>query len=312
MSFQSILAAVAPVILILVLGFAAGKHRSFDQDQSRGLSKLALTYALPAALFLAMAHFDRSLLMRQGPIVVVMTLGYCGFFLVCYAILRARLDALRAALLGYTLSSTAAPIYGLTVLTPLFGHEVAAGIVGLAALVTNLGQVSVAIFLLQSAEGKPGARPSLFASLGRCAANPLVWAPLLGAAFALAGWSLDSVAAAALQPLAASASGVAIFACGLALAAYPLRLGSRTAILGSLVCVIVQPAVFFLLIKGFGLTGPMAEAAFVASAMPTSTPSVLFAQQYGAYEAEIAAIMLVTTAGIAVTLPLSLWIGALL
>jgi hypothetical protein len=57
---------------------------------------------------------------------------------------------------GYTFASTAVPIYGLTVLTPIYGGQVAAGIVGLAALVTNLAQVSVAVFLLQSAFSELG------------------------------------------------------------------------------------------------------------------------------------------------------------
>jgi malonate transporter and related proteins len=66
------------------------------------------------------------------------------------------MDNLKAALLGYTFASTAVPIYGLTVLTPIYGGQVAAGIVGLAALVTNLAQVSVAVFLLQSASTELG------------------------------------------------------------------------------------------------------------------------------------------------------------
>jgi malonate transporter and related proteins len=143
---------MAPVILVLALGFAAGKHHSFSADQARGLSRLALTYALPAALFLGMAHFDRALLLRQGP----------------------------------------------------------------------------------------------------------------------------------------------------------------TVILGSLVALVVQPALFFIMIKVGGVSRAMARAAFVASPMPTGTPSVLFAQQYGSCEAEAASIMLVTTLGMLVALPASIALSAYL
>ena len=105
-----------------------------------------------------MAHFDRQLLLRQGPVVVVMLIGYSLFFLAGYAILRLlRMDKLQAVLFSYTVSSTAAPIYGLTVLVPIFGETVGTGIVGLSALVTNLAQVSIAIFLLQSAATNPNA-----------------------------------------------------------------------------------------------------------------------------------------------------------
>src|SRR4051794_8725440 len=57
--------AIAPVLLVLALGYAAGKHHSFSADQAKGLSRLALAYALPAALFLGMAHFNRALLLQQ-------------------------------------------------------------------------------------------------------------------------------------------------------------------------------------------------------------------------------------------------------
>lgn len=313
MNVQILLSAIAPVMLILALGFAAGKHQSFDADQSRGFSRLALQYALPATLFLGMAHFNRHLLLEQGPVVIVMLIGYSAFFLVAYGVLRAlRMDKLRATLLSYAVSSTAVPIYGLTVLVPIFGEEVGTGIVGLAALVTNLTQVAVAIFLLQSASAKPGSSPSVLATIRRSAANPLVWSPVLGAVFALFEWQLSPLVSAALKPLAVSAAGVAIFASGLALAAYPMKLTSRVVVLGSLVCIALQPALFFAMVKVGGLTGSMAKAAFVGSAMPTATPSVLFAQQYGAYEAETASIMLITTVGLVVALPVTLALSAYL
>jgi predicted permease len=191
------------------------------------------------------------------------------------------LDQLKATLLGYAVSSTAVPIYGITVLTPIYGAQVGTGIVGLAALVTNLTQVSVAVFLLQRGSAKLGAAISVWRSLGHAAAKPLVWCPVVGAAFALSGFNLAPLVSSALNPLAVSAAGVAIFASGVALAAYPIKLMSRVVILGSLVCIVLQPVVFFLLVNLGGLTGAMAKAAFVSSTMPTSSPSVMFAQQYG-------------------------------
>jgi len=144
------------------------------------------------------------------------------------------------------MASTAVPIYGLTVLIPIYGQGVGTGIVGLAALVTNLAQVSVAVYLLQSAAAssngsarsvgssstessgsvtlKAVPAPSALTAIDRSAANPLVWCPVLGAAFALSGLPLSQYVFLALSPLAVSAAGVAIFAGGLALAEHPLKL----------------------------------------------------------------------------------------
>jgi hypothetical protein len=313
MNIQILLSAMIPVILVLGLGFAAGKHNSFTMDQTGGFSRLALQFALPAALFLGMAHFDRHLLLQQGPVVLVMLIGYSGFFLAGYWILRAmRLNKLEATLFSYAASSTAAPIFGLTVLVPIYGEEVGTGIVGLAALVTNLAQVSIAIFLLQSAAAKQDSSPSVWTTIGRVAMNPLVWAPVLGAVFALTGWRLSPLVSTGLRPLAVSAAGVAIFAGGLTLAAFPMKLTSRAVILGTLACIVLKPALFFLMIKGGHLSGALVNATFVASAMPTATLAVLLAQEYGAYQAEMAGIMLLTTVGMLVAVPTSIALSAYL
>jgi malonate transporter len=65
-SVSILISARAPVILVLALGYSAEKHHSFNADQAKALSYLALKYALPAALFPGMAHFDRALLLRKG------------------------------------------------------------------------------------------------------------------------------------------------------------------------------------------------------------------------------------------------------
>jgi len=126
---------------------------------------------------------------------------------------------------------------------------------------------------------------------------------VFGAIIALTGVRLSPYVSAALQPLAVSAAAVAIFASGLALAGHPVNLTSRTVLLGTFVCLVIQPLFFFAMIKFGGLTNAMAKATFVASVMPTGTPSVLFAQQYGRREAESATIMLLTTLAMPIVLP---------
>jgi len=302
----TLLSALAPVLLVLGLGFAAGKHKSFDDDQTKGLSHLALTFALPAALFLSMAHFSRSTLLSEAPIALVMLTGYTGLYLFLYGLLRALgQDKLRSALLGYTFASSSVPVFGLTILTPIYGQDTGSAVVGLVALITNLAQVSIAVFLLESASAGPGTNPSALRSIARSAANPLVWAPVLGGLLAVIGLQLSPYVAATLEPLAAAASGVSIFAAGLVLSAHRLTF-SRIVVIGTLVVLAVQPLLFFAALKLGGLSGSMAGATVVASAFPTATVAILFARQYRTAEAEIASIMLMTTLGMAVSIPLTL------
>jgi hypothetical protein len=137
---------------------------------------------------------------KGPPIAIVMLIGYSGLYLFLFWLLRVLgMDKLRAALLGYTFASTAVPIYGLTVLVPIYGEQVGTGIVGLTALITNLTQVAIAVFLLQSAAAnsvaaKSAMGASTLATIGCSAANPLVWSPIVGATIritsqGLLGWS---------------------------------------------------------------------------------------------------------------------------
>jgi len=50
MNIGGLFGALTPVFFVLALGYFAGKRNAFDADQSAGLSKLALTFALPASL----------------------------------------------------------------------------------------------------------------------------------------------------------------------------------------------------------------------------------------------------------------------
>jgi malonate transporter and related proteins len=115
-----------------------------------------------------------------------------------------------------------------------------------------------------------------------------------------------------LNPLAVAAGGVAIFASGLVLAAHPVKKAPKTVITGSLFSLILKPALFFAVLRVIGVSTPMGRATFVASSMPIGTPSVLFAQQYSSCEAETASIMLVTTVGMLVVLPVSIALSAYL
>lgn len=308
MNLTILMSAIAPVVFIIILGYWAGRQKSFTLIQARGFSHFALHYALPAALFLGMAQFDHSLLIQQGPIATIMIVGYALFFIISYFILRfASYDKIQATLLSYTVSSTAAPIYGLTVLVPIYGLQTGSGVVGLAALITNLFQVSIVIFMLHSAVAIPITASSLSSFpliLTKTLKNPLVWAPVLGTILSLSGITVPHIDVATLHPLAASAAGVAIFACGLTLSSYTFNFASKTVIIGSLICIIFQPVLFFVLIKTWGLKTSMAKATFVSSAMPTSTPSVLFAQQYEKCQSETSSIMLITTLGMVLIIPI--------
>jgi predicted permease len=62
MNIGGLVGGLLPVFFVLALGYVAGKRNAFEVDQSAGLSKLALTFALPAFLFVSMTDIGRGVL----------------------------------------------------------------------------------------------------------------------------------------------------------------------------------------------------------------------------------------------------------
>jgi malonate transporter len=88
MNLAGLLDALLPVFFVLALGYAAGKRNTFDADQAAGLSKLALTFALPAALFVSMTHLAKELLLEQGRLVLALIVAHTGLFLTSWLVLQ--------------------------------------------------------------------------------------------------------------------------------------------------------------------------------------------------------------------------------
>jgi malonate transporter len=63
MNISNIVGALFPIFFVLALGYLAGKRHTFDADQAAGFSKLALSFALPASLFVSMTSIPRDLLL---------------------------------------------------------------------------------------------------------------------------------------------------------------------------------------------------------------------------------------------------------
>src|SRR5258708_18792223 len=88
MNIGGLFGALTPVFFVLALGYLAGKRKAFDADQSAGLSKLALTFALPASLFVSMTDIRKDLLLEQGRLVLALILSHAGLFVAAWLLLR--------------------------------------------------------------------------------------------------------------------------------------------------------------------------------------------------------------------------------
>jgi predicted permease len=119
------------------------------------LSKLALTFALPASLFVSMTDIRRDLLVHQGRLVLALFIVHVGLFVVAWLILRLVPSLRGTAAIVYALmvATSATPVFGIAVLQPLLGPTSTAT-VGLVALTINF-TVPLAVVMLEiDAAGK--------------------------------------------------------------------------------------------------------------------------------------------------------------
>ena len=321
MNIRGLVGALLPVFFVLALGYFAGKRRSFDADQTAGLSKLALGFALPASLFVGMTEIPRDLLLEQGRLVLVLMLSHVGLFLVAWLLLQ-RVKALRgpaAIICALMLATSATPVFGIAVLHPLLG-DTSTGTVGLVALAINFA-VPTAIILLE-AQDSPQSTHSEAASSGSSSRtssvlsgiksglqSPLLWGPVLGIAVVLLGVRLPVDIKGCLEMIGSATSGVAVFTVGLTLAAHSFSL-SKTVVLVTLGRITVQTAVLFALLRLFHVESPFSREALVCCSFPLATIVVLLASKYHAMEGESASALLLSTLSLVVTVPLIIAISA--
>ena len=307
MNVGGLVGALLPVFFVLALGYLAGKWNEFDADQAAGLSKLALSFALPASLFVGMTEIPRELLLQQGRLVLALILAHVGLFLVAWFLLR-RLNKLQgpaSIICALMLATSATPVFGIAVLQPLLG-DTSAGTVGLVALAINL-VVPTAIILLESsgtgaASGASSARAQVLSGLKSGLKSPLLWAPVLGIVVVLLGLRIPKEVASCFAMIGSATSGVAVFTVGLTLAAHAFHL-SKAVLLSTLGRITVQTAVLFALLHLLHVQSAFAREALVCCSFPLATIVVLLAAKYKTMEAESASALLLSTLSLVVTVP---------
>jgi malonate transporter len=315
MNLSNIMGALFPIFFVLALGYLAGKRNTFDADQAAGFSKLALSFALPASLFVSMTDIPRDLLLGQGRLVLALILSHVGLFVIAWIALRqvASLRGTPAIIYSLMLATSATPVFGLAVLEPILGAS-SAGAVGLVALAINL-TVPLAVVLLEmdaavrnrAAGTTTSTANPVTTGLKAGIKSPLLWGPLLGIAVVLARIHVPSVATGSVELIGSATSGVAVFSVGLVLAAHPVRF-SAGVFAGSLARVAVQAAMLFVLLRLLLVRSPFSREALICCSFPLATVVVLFAARYKSAQSEAASMLLISTLALAVTVPTMLWI----
>jgi malonate transporter len=303
---DAILASLAPVFLVMALGYVAGRTKQFDNHKIDSLNDLVMDFALPAALFTAMAQAPRQAMIAQAHLALVLLVAMLAAFALAYFLqVRCfRSDPRESALIALTASGPNVGSAGLPIVAALFNKSASIS-VAVAVAVAAIVLTPLSLVLLESAEGT---KRKPLAIIGTALIKPIVIAPILGCLASFSGLSLPPLLDSTLALVGQGASGTALFLTGLVLSAQPVRL-TRNVGLIAIIKNILQPSLTALFAMPL-LDATEARVAVMLTAVPSGAFGVLFAIRYNIVSVRIGTILIVSTIASAVTLTAAILLSA--
>jgi malonate transporter and related proteins len=309
----TILNSLAPVFFVLGLGYAAGLRKIVDNKNVHSINIMLMNFALPCALFLAIARTSSKVLVQQYRLVLALALAMILIYALTWILQRQLFHLLpgEAAVQSLTVAFSNNVAVGLPLLISMYGPEgtvaVAAGI-GVGAIVIS----PITLVILESGTEKALTMSVntrlLYAVLQSCK-RPIVWAPLVGMAFSLLAIPIPDVAGRMLNLIGQATAGVALFLTGLILSAQPFRLEGN-AITGVILKNIVQVALMFAFVRLFGVPAPAARQGVLLAAVPAGFFGTVFGARYGVASVEASSTLIASTVFSVVTLSLIIYLTA--
>lgn len=316
-----IIKALAPIFVILLLGFWAGKSKLVDNGNVALLNIFLMDFALPGALFLATVQTPWAGIVKQVPLIAVLTLSMWVAYALIYA-LSLKLSGKSSPDSAVQSLTVGLPNYaalGLPILGGVLGEST--GISLNVAIAISCGSVLMTPFCLMILEaGKAkqrGEQASMGALLPRLIylsfKKPIVYGPLVGVIGSAILGAFDAKAPElmiiALKPLGAAALAAALFLTGVILSARQLKINVPV-LFGAFIKNLAQPFVAWGLVIVFGIDPVVGRAGILLIALPAGFFGVVFGNRFGVQSPDAEGTLLVSTAAFVVTIPLFIMLTA--
>jgi hypothetical protein len=305
-----VISSLLPVVLLIVIGFVAGRMKLIRGEAVRDLSNLVFLVLVQALLFrsMATAHLERLDLRSVALYYIVAGAMFLALLFIQGLNSRSAVLAL-AAIFSNTL------MIGVPLVQLAYGQ---AGLLNLFTLISMhalilLTLATVVIELLvareQAASGQEARRPIL-ATVGRAVKNailhPVPLPIIMGFLYSLTGLGLHPVVDRPLKLLGDAFGPVALVLVGVTLAQTAIGAHLRGALGISLVKCVVHPALMALAGWALGLSGLPLAVMVVAAALPVGANVFLFSQRYHKAEELVTASVAVSTAVAVVTISITM------
>lgn len=299
---------IAPVFLVMILGFGMGKTRLFPEGASAVLISFVWYVAIPALMFRGIASKD---LPSADELIFVATYYSSLYFIYILAVFLTRnllkLSHAEQGTFALTACFANGGFIGIPILEGAYGEE---GVRLLLVLLSfhTLTLIPITTFIVERAQHKEGEGPGLIArTFDSVRQNPILIALISGLTWSALSlpfpYWLDKV----LELPANSAAPVGLFAAGLALSNVRIAGDLWHAILVVFLKLIVLPATVFCVAHfGLGLPKIWVGVATLMAGLPSGMVAYSFASQYGIGARRAATAVLISTSLSVVTLTIIL------
>lgn len=308
---------VAPILLIIVIGYSYGRTNPDSGNADKLINDYVLYIALPALLFIAVASADINELKQWGFMLSTLAGISVSYILATLLAKCMKIQLPQSSILSMGACYGTTGYMGIPILLSVYGEQAALP----AAIATILHNVPVIIAVLLSWElcSKNTVAPrttllrSLAVSVLTTIKNPLMLSVLAGLVFVLSDTPVPAAIDSAARFLGNAAGPTALFALGLSLARLNIRqhlnIAAGRIILPIVVLkLFVQPAVTLLTaIFIFDMEPDIWLAtAIIMAAQPVGAGVYVFARKYG-YQQEAVSLSIMVSLLLAVlTLPVIL------
>lgn len=292
----TVLNALLPVVLTLLLGYLAGWHHDADTGVAAVLNRIVLTFALPLALFSGTVSESRVQLLGDLPLALTLLVGLVVPYVVTVVLAHFafKRNWAESAMWGLVMGSPATSFTGLPVLTAVVGSHATVA-VAMAGVISNSIVIPTAIVLINleaaTRTSETGPSPTFLQILKTSLLQPVVLAPLLGITLVMLNVQVPAALTHGTSLMGVSSAGLSLFASGVILQAQKPRLTVPVCVL-SLIRTGLIPALVLMVLWKLGQPRVIQQQAVLALGLPAGTMQVMFAVKYHVNEQENSSLLL--------------------
>ncbi|WP_337237264.1 AEC family transporter [Proteus faecis] len=278
MLLQTILSALGPIILGLLVGWLSGKYGFIKREYSQAFADFVVKIALPFALFLAATQASPSIFYNIDYL-LALALGLLISYLIGFlgGKLFFKHDKKNSAMQALSVSFPDMAYCGPPVLLATVGSS------GLIAMVIGnlIYTIIILPFTMMIISGTKQGK-GIFQSLLNAISQPLVFLPIFGAILAILGIKLPEILQNSVNEIGKTSGGVALFFLGLLISGINLKVNTEI-IFNVIIKNIVQGALILGIGFALGLETELLKAVFLIGVLPTATAVPALAISYKTY-----------------------------